>query len=265
MTPRATWMCALLAATPRLLGSPVPSVGVEGVIELDAPHADLRAVPADEGATTVVRIVSSVPLPDGGTRYRIAYAGFEAGEHNLAERLATPDGAPLAGVSLVAGVRSVLPPGDGLVPEAGPDRRPPRLGGYRAAWAAAGLAWLAGWVAYAWRRRPRRVRVPPMPLPVPPPSPAERLRALLSGDPLRLDVGRRAELERLVLASWRSWAGLDHLPVADALSHLRRRPESGAALSALDAWLHRRDPVPPSADGILPPPSPPTASSEPSP
>ena len=51
-------------------------------------------------------------------------------------------------------------------------------------------------------------------------------------------AGRRAELERLILAHWRRRRNLEGVKAAEAIATLRRDPEAGALLFKLEEWLH---------------------------
>ena len=80
----------------------------------------------------------------------------------------------------------------------------------------------------------------------PPPKPtlADRMRPLVeqvaSG---AADTAQKAELERLLVAFWRSRLDLGSERAVDAIMTIRNHEEAGALLRQVEAWLHA--PTPP--------------------
>ncbi len=215
------------------------TVGMPARIEqLVLPGTELEAKPIeDRRAPMVVRVVESYPH-GSSFRYDIVYYGLEPGRYDLKDYLRRKDGSPMTGVPLIpVSVQPVLPPGQ-VEPHQlilGPA---PTLGGYRLLIVAGGLLWfavLAG-LALAGRRR-RRIAaeggVRRLTL-------ADRLRPLVeSAMAARLDAGRRAELERLLVGYWQRRLGLEEQPPARVMAVLREHPDAGPLFRKLEDWLHR--------------------------
>lgn len=74
----------------------------------------------------------------------------------------------------------------------------------------------------------------------PPPGYAERMRPLVEAAAAgNLTVDGQAELERLMTGYWREKLALPDSRMAEALAALKRHPEAGALLRAMERWLHR--------------------------
>ena len=72
---------------------------------------------------------------------------------------------------------------------------------------------------------------------------AERLRPLVEGARSgSLDDGKRAELERLLLAYWRQRRDLQDVKIGAAIATLRRDREASPLFLKLEEWLHRPQP-----------------------
>lgn len=215
------------------------TVGMPARIEqLVLPGPELEAKPIeDRRAPMVVRVVESYPH-GSSFRYDIVYYGLEPGRYDLKDYLRRKDGSPMTDVpSIAVTVQPVLPPGQ-VEPHQlilGPA---PMLGGYRLLLVAGGLLWFAVLVglALAGRRRRRTaaegvVRRATL---------ADRLRPLVEAAMAgRLDPGRRAELERLLIGYWQRRLGLEEQPPARVMAVLREHPDAGALFRKLEDWLHR--------------------------
>ncbi|MHB1560112.1 MAG: hypothetical protein ACYC61_21890 [Isosphaeraceae bacterium] len=215
------------------------TVGMPARIEqLVLPGTELEAKPIeDRGAPMVVRVVESYPH-GSAFRYDIVYYGLDPGRYDLKDDLRRKDGSPMTGVpSILVSVQPVLPPGQ-VEPHQlilGPA---PTLGGYRLLVIAGGLLWfavLAG-LALAGRRR-RRIVAEGV---IRRATLADRLRPLVEAAMAgRLDAGRRAELERLLIGYWQRRLGLEDRPPARVMAVLREHPDAGALFRKLEDWLHR--------------------------
>ena len=217
------------------------TVGMRATIEqLVLTGTELVAAPSKHGAPLVLRVLATWPHGDH-FRYDLEWSGLEAGTHDLALYLARKDGSSTAGIGPIpVTVTSVLPkgklePGD-LAPVA-----PRRLDGYRTDQIVFAALWVVVLLLILFVGRRRRQKAAP---PVAKPTLADRLRPLVeavaSG---RADDATKAELERVLLACWRSRLGLREAKAADAIAAIRRHPEAGALLRQIEAWLHV--PVPP--------------------
>ena len=208
--------------------------------DLVLPGSELEVLPANSLSPLVLRIAAVRPHGDR-FRYDLEYWGREAGSFDLRDYLRRVDGSDLragehALAPLPVQVTSVLPPGQVLP-------RPPRagelpgLGGYRLWIAVTGGLWVAGLVAWFWlgRRRALQERDERAPTTL-----ADVLRPLvrraMAGD---LAPMERARLELGLLALWRRRLGLEGERPEQVLGLLRRHPEAGPLLGALESWLHR--------------------------
>lgn len=214
--------------------APLP-IGITGrFTDVVLPGPELEVAPVDSTTPVVIRITAVQPHGTAGFRYDLEVYGLEAGRHDLTRWLRPRDGSLARALPpLALEVDGAAPPG--ALPA---DLRPgalPRVGGYRRALVAAGLAWGAGLVALVLvgRRRARATAAVAAP-----PTPRARLARLLAA--LRPDdAATQAEVERLIIDAWRERLGLHGLAPQDAMARLRAHPDAGAALARLEGWLHR--------------------------
>lgn len=216
------------------------SVGMRGRIEqLVLPGTELRARPLDDPTVPVVLRVLDT-WPHGRMfRYDLEYVGLEPGTYDLTDYLERLDGSSTDDLPEVrVEVAAVLP--GGLVHpnplQPGPS---PGFGGYGTLLVVAGVAWVLGLLAilFVGQRRRAAADAGEVARPV---TLADRLRprveAAMAGE---LDDAGKAELERLLLTHWRTRLGLGDHKVSDAMAEMRRHPDAGALLRALEEWLHR--------------------------
>lgn len=215
--------------------------GIAGTVEFEVAGERVTTRPVQTvTAPMVVRIVDSEPAGEGRTRYTAAFVGTIAGEYDLRELLQRHDGAPLEVDPIPVHVISQLPPDHGTDLFSQSEAPGLTASRYRAAMIALGVVWLAAPGVYfavrAARRRPEPAAAPAPP----PPTLAEQLRPLvesaLAGE---LSVHGRGRLELLLYMHWRQRLGLSG-PQAEAVARLRRDPEAGKLLRAVEAWLHAR-------------------------
>ncbi len=210
------------------------------VILADAPPG-LRAK-ADQpiGAPVLVRV--SEVIRNGHPACRIEYIGSVAGDYDLRPLLERADGSPATALEpLPIRVVSQLPDNHGTdlfsVPE------PPfRLEShYRTIFAVLGAAWVSIPIIVLVRRQLRRV---PPPLPAPPAptiSIADLLRPLVEAAMREgLSTRDQGRLELLLLHVWRERLDLEHASLPAAIAVMRRHPEAGILLGAVERWLHAR-------------------------
>ncbi|MEM9383343.1 MAG: hypothetical protein AAGB93_25600, partial [Planctomycetota bacterium] len=203
--------------------------------EIVIPGPQLRARPvADPGrADVIVRVVNVFPHGEGW-RYNLEITPFVEGRIDLRDHLETLDEErPVDTPPLYVDARAVLPggvmePNSIDVPDAS------NIGGYSTRMIALGALWAAVLLGLVFVGRGRGAAsdegdaAEPVTL-------ADRLRPLVeearSGD---LTTGRRAELERLLLAHWRERRDLTGVHVAEAVSRLRRDDEAGPLFLQLE-------------------------------
>ena len=240
---------ALLAALlcgQAFAAKPPHEIGIEGSLQVEFTRADYLPKPLDDRTPLILRIDRVQAAGEGKFAYSFHYIGFEPGPYQLADYLMTPDGGEITGEQAVELlVRSILPEDHQGALNAHFARPFPGFGGYRAALAGAAALWLAGGAAFVWHGRRRKA--PPASAPEPaPPSYAERLRPLVDAAAHgALDANGQAELERLLTGFWREKTGQNTLRMATALAALKRHPEAGELLQALEHWLHRPGGGPP--------------------
>jgi hypothetical protein len=194
--------------------------------------------PEDAQAPLVLRIAKVFKHGDAH-RYDLVYYALEPGEYDLAKSLQRKDGGEAELPPLLVKVSPVLPP-DQITPNEPLHRATPSIGGYRRWLVAGGLLWLAGLYAilFVGRRRRRALAAKAaIPLTLP-----ERLRPLFEAARRgALTDGQKAELERLLVATWRERLGLENLDASSAMNELRRHPQAGPMLERLEALLHQPD------------------------
>ena len=222
--------------------------GMNGrVVVLDAgaglqPRADLSL---DE--PLIARVVGREPAEDGRQRYEIEFIGTVAGRFDLRTALQRPDGAFPADLPPIdVEIRRELAENAGT--DVFTDARPaPRIRSrYREAIAAILAAWAAVPLLVGVCQLVRRLTAPVPAAPVPPPSLAERLEPLLlAAAEGRMSLEERARLELLLLARLGEREGMADRPRADAIAALRRMPDAGPLLEAVESWLHRPGPAEP--------------------
>jgi hypothetical protein len=237
---RTLWLGALLgsfvaAQAPPVPEPPKPSVGMVGTFtNLVLPGTELESVPADAASKIVVRVVEVRPH---GTahRYDLEYVGLEPGAYDLRSSLRRKDGTGTEGLpELPVEIVAVRGPAQVEPNELQPTAAP-RLGGYRTWLWVAGILWVLGLLAILFVGRRRRALAAG---PSRPPTLAERLRPMVEEAVAgRLEPGRRAELERLLLGYWRQKLGLQG-PAAAMIQAMRGHEEAGALLRQLELWLH---------------------------
>ncbi len=215
-------------------------VGIEGDVEITLGNGDYQPKPLDDRTPLILRIEKIEHAADGKFLYSFHYIGFESGPHKLVDYLINPDGSPATEVGdFTVNVESILPPDymgelNTYVP------RPfPWFGGYRMLLGALAAVWVLGLFAFYWfgRRKKTEVMIEQAP---PPPGYAERMRPLVEQAATgKLSASGQAELERLMTGYWREKISLPGPRMADALAAMKRHPEAGAILRALERWLHR--------------------------
>jgi hypothetical protein len=218
------------------------AVGMRAVIEqVVLPGSELAPAPSDAKTPLAVRILQVWPHGEL-RRYDVEWTGLEAGAYDLGKFLVRKDGSSTADLPpLAVTVTTAL--GKGMVePSEPPPKAVQRLDGYRTLQIAVGIAWGVGLLAILFvGRRFRRRRAPMKAAP----TLADRLRPLVervaSGN---ADNAQKAELERLLLAFWRSRLDLRDASAADAIAKIRQHPEAGGLLRQTEAWLHMPSPPP---------------------
>lgn len=219
------------------------TVGMRAFVEqVVLPGGELVPAPVGLKAPLVLRVLKTWPHGEH-LRYDFEWVGLEPGRHDLVKFLVRKDGTPTTGLpELVVEATSVLPAGPAEPTELDP-KPAQRLDGYTTMQIIAGILWGIGLLAilFVGRRFRRRASPPP-----PPPTLADRLRpmveAVAKGDAA---TGAKAELERLLVAFWRSRLDLQSVKAAEAIVAIKRHPEAGALLRQLEGWLHMPTPLPP--------------------
>lgn len=215
-------------------------IGIEGDVQILLDRSDYQPKPLDDRTPLILRIEKITAADGGRFSYDFHYIGFEPGIYPLSDYLIRPDGSPAVEIGgVVVEVRSILPPDhDGKLNSHVP--RPfPWFGGYRVMLGGLAVLWMLGLFAFYWFGRRRKIVEVEVITP-PPPSYAERMRPLVEAAAAgHLSVTGQAELERLMTGYWREKLALPERRMADSLGALKRHPDAGALLLALERWLHR--------------------------
>lgn len=187
----------------------------------------------------LARLEEPAATPDAA-RYRLSFLGSVTGEYDLLPLIEHCDGRPVTDLEAIrVQVFTQLPErhGTDLFTEERP--LPSIAGHYRILVGAVLAAWILVPVAVLLRRWLRR---PPPPVPVvvePPPTLADQLRPLVEAAFDRgLSIAEQGRLELLLMRFWNTRLGLETLEPAAAITRLRREPEAGRLLVAVEEWLH---------------------------
>jgi hypothetical protein len=217
----------------------VPTVGMEGKVEVLLPGTQLDARPVNPRSLVTLRIADTRPH---GTliHYDLRYIGLVPGRYDLRDYLLRKDGSPTNDLPpipvVVSGLLSEKHQGE-LAAQA--VRPMPFLGGYKTALTIAGAVWALVFLPL-WLSGRQRKTAAPAPVPSGPPSLAERLKPLVAGAAEgKLSRDELAQLERLLLSHWRERLALGELSMIEAVQRLREHPEGGVLLRQLEDWLHR--------------------------
>ena len=228
------------------------TVGMRAFVEqVVLPGSELVAAPSNLKTPLIVRVLKTWPHGEH-LRYDFEWVGLVPGHYDLVKFLVRKDGSPMVGLPEVAVEATSLLPSGAAEPSDLVPQSPRRLNGYTSLQIAVGAAWLVGLLAILFLGRRRRVRAA-----APPPAPtlADRLRPLVQAVAAGgADTGAKAELERLLVAFWRSRLGLRDAKAADAIVAIKQHAEAGALLRQLEAWLHMpQPPAPTDVQALLQP------------
>ena len=215
-------------------------IGIEGDVAVTLPRGDYQPRPLDDRTPLILRVEKITAAAEGRFTYQFHYIGFEVGDYQLADYLIRPDGSLAKEIgNEIVHVRSTLPPDYNGVLNPYIPRPFPWFGGYRMFLWILALLWVGGIAAFAWFGRKRKPVVAPVVV-VPQPSYAERMRPFVEAAAAGvLSADGQAELERLMTGYWREKLALPEQRMADALAALKRHPEAGTLIRALERWLHR--------------------------
>jgi hypothetical protein len=215
----------------------IPTVGMEGRLEVTLPGTLLEARPVEHKTKVVLRIAETRPRGDA-IWYDLRYIGQAPGTYDLRGYLLRTDGSPTNNLPpMLVRIAPLLAENhDGTLvqPTASPLAH---LGGYKALITAVAVVWAILFVPLVWRRRKKEVAALPPPRE---PTLAERLRPLVEQAAAgTLSRDDQAKLERMLLHHWRQKLSLEDLAMAEAVVKLKADPEAGELLRALESWLHR--------------------------
>jgi len=230
---------ASLAAAP--LPTTMPTVGVEGKIELALPGTLLQGKPVTDRAPLLLRVASTQPAPRReDIWYDLRYMGLVPGAHDLKNYLVRADGSPTTDLpSIPVAVHGLLPEDHKGELVRGSGARWPFFGGYRVLMGAVAGLWAAMMVPLIFYRRKKRAAI----IAAPPARKtfADRLRPLIDQAARgTLSIEEKGKLERMLLWYWQRRLDLTADSPGDAIAALRRHDKAGELLRALEEWLHRR-------------------------
>jgi len=215
------------------------TVGMEGQLVVILPEAGLTTKAPD--LLTPVHLRIAYTRPHGTlTHYDLRYIGRVPGEHDLRDYLFTTNGLPATNLPpLKVSVTGLLPDSYNGWLEQQDVRVPSLFGGYRGISIIIVVLWaLAFFAIVRFFRKPKTVAVE-----VPTQRPltfAERLRPLIERAAAgQLTAEEKAILERMLLTHWQRRLDLTDKNGDEVMARLRRHPEAGVLLGALEDWLHR--------------------------
>lgn len=209
------------------------------IMQLVLEGTELVPAPSTSESLVVVRVLATWPH-GAHLRYDLEWVGYEEGTYDLTKFLVRKDGSAMDKLAPIeVQVRSVLP-GDAFEPSELQLEPSARLDGYTTTQVVTGVFWGLGLLAILFVGRKWKKKALPAPAK---PTLADRLRPLVeevaSG---RADTAKKAELERLLVAFWRSRLDLDSVRAVDAIVTIRNHDEAGALLRQVEAWLHAPEP-----------------------
>jgi len=219
--------------------SAIPTVGMEGRVEMTLPGTLLEARPVEPKSLIILRIADTRPH---GTliHYDLRYVGLVPGKYDLRNYLMRKDGSPTNDLPAIpVEIAKLLPEKhDGLL-LAQTEKPLPFLGGYRALIIAVVAIWALVFIPL-WLAGRRRETGTPVQAPTPTPTLADRLQPLVQqAAEGKLSLDGQAQLERLLLNHWRERLDLGKTDMVEAVRRLRQHSEGGALLRELENWLHR--------------------------
>jgi hypothetical protein len=217
----------------------VPTVGMEGGLDVALPLAGLITKPGDHRAPLVLRIAATQPYGTL-TRYELRYTGRVPGQHDLRNYLFTADGLPATNLpALQVNITGLLPnPHSGWLEEQA-HRAPSLFRSYRVMLVGVAVLWVAAF--FILRRLDRKPKTLIAPVATArPPSFAEKIRPLVERAAAgQLCAEEKATLERMLITHWQQRLNLIGASTNDLIHQLRQHPEAGVLLRALEDWLHR--------------------------
>jgi len=244
MRPRETGLirlaCCAMAATQLATAAPNPGdIGLEKDYPVTLDRGDYQPRPLDDRTPLILRLEKVQPEKDGRFTYIFHPIGFEPGSYRLADYLIHPDGTPATEIGdTKIQVDSILPADyQGELNRFDPQPFP-WFGGYRMTLAGLAVLWLCGLPALIWLGRKKKAEAIEETAP-PIPSYAERMRPLVEAAAEgKLTAAGQAELERLMTGYWREKIATPDQRMAETIVALKRHPEAGSLLHALERWLH---------------------------
>jgi hypothetical protein len=219
--------------------SAIPTVGMEGRVEITLSGTLLEARPVDPKSPMVLRIADTRPR-GSLIYYDLRYIGLAPGTYDLRHYLVRADGSATNDLPAIpVEIAGLLPKAHRGELVAQPVRPVPFRGGYMVAFIAVATLWVLLFIPI-WQASRRRKTTLPTPAAAPAPTLADRLRPLIEQAAHgNLSSDGQAQLERLLLSHWRRQLALDHLGMAEALVRLREHSQAGVLLRELENWLHR--------------------------
>jgi hypothetical protein len=217
----------------------VPTVGMEGGLDVALPLAGLITKPGDHRASLVLRIAATQPYGTL-TRYELRYTGRVPGQHDLRNYLFTTEGLPATNLpALQVKITGLLPnPHSGWLEEQA-HSAPSLFRSYRVMLISVAVLWVAAF--FIIRRLDRKPKTLTAPVATArPPSFAEKIRPLVERAAAgQLSAEEKATLERMLITHWQQRLNLIGASTNDLIHQLRQHPEAGVLLRALEDWLHR--------------------------
>lgn len=232
----ALWLIAPVSTA----GTSRKGIGLESDVVITLDRGDYLPRPMDDRTPLILRLDQVKPAEHGRFTYSFHYISFEPGSYRLADYMMHPDGRPATGLGETPiEINSILPPS--FQGELNPfSTKPfPVLGGYRMILGGLAVLWLCGLPALIWLGRKKKALIMEEPV-LPTPSYAERIRPFVEAAAAgNLTASGQAELERLLTGYWREKVAGPGQRMSDSLAALKKHPEAGSLLRALERWLHQ--------------------------
>jgi len=206
------------------------------IVDLILPGSPLEVLPIERDAPMVVRILQTIGHGPDQNRYELEYYCLDPGEYDLAKFFRRVDGSSTDDLPAInVTVKSQLGAGQ-VKPHELLTRETPRVGGYRLWLILGGILWFFGLLALLFGGRKKLTPEEEAAKRI---SLADRLKPLVE-DAMhgKLDDGKQAELERMLLTYWRGKLDLNDASAAEAITTLRKHETAGELLRQLEGWLH---------------------------
>lgn len=238
--PGMRWACLImLCVCTSAFAQTIVKRGITGAVtfEYDGPKL-VALLDQDLSAPLLLRLERT-----SGHTYTARFIGAVEGDYDLRTLIRHRNGAMPADLTpLDVRIVSNLPDGFETDLYDAADMRPAIASGYWRTATILGILWISVPLVVIIRRLMRPKPQQETVAEAPRPSLADQLRPLVTAAAAReLTLAEQARLELLLLHYWRERIAADAPDVAAAIMIIRRHPEAGELLEAVESWLHKPD------------------------